>query len=54
MEMIAANCPADVKHVAEINVNAHTGIPFETPEIPKAKETATYASPMGIPESVPA
>ena len=25
--MIAANCPADVTQVAEINVSAHTGIP---------------------------
>ena len=39
--MIAANCPADVTQVAEINVSAHTGIPWDAPEIPNANETAT-------------
>lgn len=51
--MIAANCPAEVTQVAEIKVSAHTGIPLDAPEIPNANETATYASPIGIPSINP-
>ncbi|HRL31986.1 MAG TPA: hypothetical protein PLV54_03045, partial [Anaerostipes hadrus] len=54
-DLIAKSNPEEMteSQVAEIKVSAHTGIPLDAPEIPNANETATYASPIGIPSINP-